>query len=220
MSPPGILIYIALGWIVIILYTISVKYCDDPADHVIFGRWRTSQGWCTCSERGSTWKLPPGSTYSLLHDVMFPIKPYNAYYTTTKVVSTNPVHGEVYSTILCDKVCQWLATGRWFSPGTAVSSTNKTSRHDIIEILLKVVLSTIILPTNHIILGNGIKGWFVIFIKCKWIIYFTRMYVYKCLRLAETSIFFEFRVYTVTISYRRSTRNRYQENYILLSDRI
>jgi hypothetical protein len=25
---------------------------------------------------------------------------------------------------LCDKVCQWLATCRWFSPGTSVSSTN------------------------------------------------------------------------------------------------
>jgi hypothetical protein len=24
---------------------------------------------------------------------------------TTKVVSSNPVHGEVYSTVLCDKVC-------------------------------------------------------------------------------------------------------------------
>jgi hypothetical protein len=31
---------------------------------------------------------------------------------------------------LCDKVCQWLATGRWFSPGTPVSSTNKTDHHD------------------------------------------------------------------------------------------
>jgi len=29
-------------------------------------------------------------------------------------------------TTLYDKVCQWLATGRWFSPGTPVSSTNKT----------------------------------------------------------------------------------------------
>jgi hypothetical protein len=29
-------------------------------------------------------------------------------------------------TTLCDKVCQWLATGRWFSPGLPVSSTNKT----------------------------------------------------------------------------------------------
>ena len=31
-----------------------------------------------------------------------------------------------------------LATGRLFSPGTAISSTNKTDRHDITEILLKV----------------------------------------------------------------------------------
>jgi hypothetical protein len=30
-----------------------------------------------------------------------------------------------------------------FSPGTPVSSTNKTDRHDITEILLKVALSTI-----------------------------------------------------------------------------
>ena len=43
-------------------------------------------------------------------------------------------------TTLCDKVCQWLATGRLFSP---VSSTNKTDRHDITEILLKVALNTI-----------------------------------------------------------------------------
>ena len=29
---------------------------------------------------------------------------------------------------LCDKVCQWLAAGRWFFQGTPVSSTNKTGR--------------------------------------------------------------------------------------------
>jgi hypothetical protein len=46
-------------------------------------------------------------------------------------------------TTLCDKVCQWLATGLWFSLGTPVSSTNKTDRHNITEILLKVVLNTI-----------------------------------------------------------------------------
>jgi hypothetical protein len=49
----------------------------------------------------------------------------------------------VLDTTLCDKVCQWLATGWWFSPGTPVSSTNKTERHNIIEILSKVALSTI-----------------------------------------------------------------------------
>jgi hypothetical protein len=37
--------------------------------------------------------------------------------------------------------------GRWFSPGTPVSSTNKNNRHDITEILLKVELNTINL--NH-----------------------------------------------------------------------
>ena len=46
---------------------------------------------------------------------------------------------------VCDKVCQWLATGRWFSPGPPVSSTNESDRHDtcITEILLKVALNTI-----------------------------------------------------------------------------
>jgi len=41
-----------------------------------------------------------------------------------------------------DKVYQLLAHGRWFSPGTPVSSTTKTGRHDIDEILLKVALKT------------------------------------------------------------------------------
>jgi hypothetical protein len=46
-------------------------------------------------------------------------------------------------TTLCDKERQWLVTGRWFSLGPSVSSTNKTDRHDITEILLKVALNTI-----------------------------------------------------------------------------
>jgi len=41
-----------------------------------------------------------------------------------------------------DKVYQLLAHGQWFSPGTPASSTTKTGRHDIAEILLKVALST------------------------------------------------------------------------------
>ena len=49
----------------------------------------------------------------------------------------------VLDSILCDKVCQSLATGRWFCPGTPVSSTNKIDRHDIAEILLKVALNII-----------------------------------------------------------------------------
>ena len=56
------------------------------------------------------------------------------------------VHGEVYSirvlnTTLCYKVCQWLATGRWFSPGTPVSSTNKTdpSRYTVNQLISRLL---------------------------------------------------------------------------------
>jgi hypothetical protein len=49
----------------------------------------------------------------------------------------------VHSTrIASDNVYQLLAHGRWFSPGTPASSTTKTGRHDIAEILLKVTLNT------------------------------------------------------------------------------
>jgi hypothetical protein len=41
--------------------------------------------------------------------------------------------------VASDKAYQLLAHGRWFSPA---SSTTKTGRHDIVEILLKVALST------------------------------------------------------------------------------
>jgi hypothetical protein len=54
-----------------------------------------------------------------------------------------PLRWCVLDTTLCDKVCQWLATGRWFSPGTLVPSTNKSDCHDTAEILLKAELSTI-----------------------------------------------------------------------------
>ena len=84
-------------------------------------------------------------------------------------VSSNATHGEVYLlqhyviklvsdlwqvcgflyTALCDKVYQWLLTGLWFSPGTPVSSTNETDRHDITDILLKVALSTINLNLTY-----------------------------------------------------------------------
>ena len=62
---------------------------------------------------------------------------------------------DILDTTLCDKACQWLATGRWFSP---VSSTNKTDRHDITEILLKVALNTInhqILECFHVVFPSG-----------------------------------------------------------------
>jgi hypothetical protein len=48
----------------------------------------------------------------------------------------------VLDTTLYDEVCQWLATGQWFSPP---SSINKTDRHNITEILSKVALNSITL---------------------------------------------------------------------------
>jgi len=52
---------------------------------------------------------------------------------------------QLLDTTLCDKVCQWLAAGRWFSLDTPVSFTNKTDLYDTTKILLKVALNTITL---------------------------------------------------------------------------
>jgi hypothetical protein len=67
------------------------------------------------------------------------------WYTINKLTWKTQTH------TLCDKLCQWLATGWWFSPGIPVSSTNKTDRHDKTEILLKVALNTITLSRKQII---------------------------------------------------------------------
>ena len=42
-----------------------------------------------------------------------------------------PLRQGVLDTTLCDKVCQWLVAGWWFSPCTPVSSTNKTDCNNI-----------------------------------------------------------------------------------------
>jgi hypothetical protein len=53
---------------------------------------------------------------------------------------------DVLDTTLCDKVCQWPATGWWYiSAVIPVSSSNKADRHDIAEILLKVAINIITL---------------------------------------------------------------------------
>jgi hypothetical protein len=60
---------------------------------------------------------------------------YDSWIITTKVVSSNPAR--VLDTTLCDKVCQWLAAGLWFSSGTLLSYTHKTDHLDRTEMLLK-----------------------------------------------------------------------------------
>ena len=60
-----------------------------------------------------------------------------------------PLWRDVLDTTLCDKDYQWLATCRWFSTGTLVSSTNNTDHHDITETLFKVALNIITYPIPH-----------------------------------------------------------------------
>ena len=59
-------------------------------------------------------------------------------------------HGEMHS--IQQYVTQFVsdsAEGRFISPSTTVSSTNKTDRHDIAEIMLKVTLNTITVTSDH-----------------------------------------------------------------------
>jgi hypothetical protein len=64
---------------------------------------------------------------------------------TTKVVSLNPTHGEVYS--IQHYVIKFVSDLRQVG-GSPVFSTNKTDCHDITKLLLKVVLNTITLNIN------------------------------------------------------------------------
>jgi hypothetical protein len=93
---------------------------------------------------------------------------------TTDVVSSNLDRARC--TTLCDKACQWLARGRWFSPGPPDSSTNKTDCHDITERLLNVVLNTI-KQTN-------ITGSFRISALCQWEVFY--MFFWMTIRRRHT----------------------------------
>jgi hypothetical protein len=77
---------------------------------------------------------------------------------TTKVVSLNSAHGEVYSIQHC--VVKFVSDLRqiWcFLVVLPVSPTNKTDRHDTTEILLKVVLNTLTL-----IISDNLKSWVIL----------------------------------------------------------
>ena len=71
---------------------------------------------------------------SWIYNYLFAISAYHHYHCEFESHSWRGV----LATTLCDKVCQWIAAGRWLSPA---SSTDKTDRHDITEILLKVAKS-------------------------------------------------------------------------------
>jgi hypothetical protein len=62
-----------------------------------------------------------------------------------------------------DKVCQWLTTDRWFSPGTPVSSTNKTECHDITEMFFLYIytylFSSLTFLHFNLLLWNHLAKW-------------------------------------------------------------
>ena len=55
----------------------------------------------------------------------------------TYIVSSNSAHGQVYSMQHVIKFIIDLWQVGCFSPGTPISSTNKTNRHDITEYIVK-----------------------------------------------------------------------------------
>jgi hypothetical protein len=88
--------------------------------------------------------------------------------------------------------------GRWNSPVTPASSTNKTDHHDITEMLLKVALNT-----KNQIKSNQIKS--------------NQKELPKCLKIDETTVVLnvfkgvtcEVSAYTVTVSFYCSAGIRY-----------
>jgi hypothetical protein len=98
-------------------------------------------------------------------------------FTTTCICAISAYHTSCYvdsrswrgvlGTTIYNKVCQWLAIGQWFSPGTPDSSINKIDHHDITEILLKVALNTLTLTLKLCYLS----GWHshtlqMLYLKC------------------------------------------------------
>jgi hypothetical protein len=79
---------------------------------------------------------------------------YNNLANTFSCNKTNIVQW-LFLTAGYNKVCQWLVAGRWFSPVTLISSTNKANRYDITEILLKVALSTV---NQTLTAGSGVDS--------------------------------------------------------------
>jgi hypothetical protein len=104
--------------------------------------WRNQIWECTLKEK----KNPP--TYWTIGEMEGRVRETNIFLRVAsplKLWVRIPLRWGVLDTTLRDKVCQSLAAGRWFSPGTLVSFTNKTDLHDITELLLKVALNTITL---------------------------------------------------------------------------
>jgi hypothetical protein len=116
----------------------------------------------------NSWNRPIGTFPTLIIKLnvlqeLFPFK--------TQIFNKNNVFFTIIRarcTTLCDKVCHWLVTGRWFSPGPLVSSTYKTDRYDISEILLKVAFKTIAQSNKHPCEVYSIQHYVIKFVSHLW----------------------------------------------------
>ena len=73
-----------------------------------------------------------------------------------KVVSSNPAHGEVYS--IQHYVIKFVSDRSEVFSGYSGSPPNKTDRHDITEIFLKVALNTINLNLSNLFQSVSIEN--------------------------------------------------------------
>jgi len=92
---------------------------------------------------------------------------------TTNVVSSNRVHGKVHS--IQHYGIKFISTLRQIGgfSGYSVSSTNKTDRRDITEILLKVALNTINQPTILILVSIADLGGPLVYSPVRLCLYFS-----------------------------------------------
>ena len=101
---------------------------------------------CICMRAfRSTWFHPSYCGVRVAQSLVFCVVLCRSLFVFCSFCLFLPLRRGLLDTTLCDEVCQWLATDQLVSPGTPVSSINKTDYHNIAEILLKMALSTITL---------------------------------------------------------------------------
>ena len=120
------------------VFILKLKYCGE---HFCGISAIHTGNWNPFSSKVSSWSFSYGSwIYNYICNQCLP---------QLILCVRIPLRRCVLDSTLCDKVCQWLAAGRWFSPVTTISSSKKTERHEIPEILLKGVLNAIAISPFH-----------------------------------------------------------------------